>query len=103
MILNFYYSESSVKPLELDEISSKKVVYFRKNISEVENKNDDGEVSKMYTYQEAKFPKEDYELYKTEILNDIEISELRDKNNSLNKQIEMLTGCLLEMSETVYA
>lgn len=103
MILNFYYSESFTKPLELDETSSKKVVYFRKNISEVEKQNDDSSISKIYTYQEAKVSKEDYVLYKDEILKDIEISELRDKNNSLNEQVEMLTGCLLEMSETVYA
>lgn len=100
MILNFYNSESSVKPVELDETSSKKVVYIRKNITKttktVEDQEtaEDGNVTEssytVYTYEEAKVSKEDYELYKTEILKDIEISGLKDQVSSLENTLDQL-------------
>ena len=91
MILNFYKSESSVKPLELDEISSKKVVYIRKNIVEIaRTSKEDNNSYKMYTYEEAKVSKKDYELYKTEILKDIEISGLKDQVSSLENTLDQL-------------
>lgn len=91
MILNFYKSESSVKPLELDETSSKKVVYIRKNITEITRTNkEDNNSYKMYNYDEAKVSKEDYELYKTEILKDIEISGLKDQVSSLETTLDQL-------------
>ena len=99
MILNFYNSESSVKPAELDETSSKKVVYIRKNIAQTtrtvkDQEAEDGNVTEssytVYTYEEAKVSKEDYELYKTEILKDIEISGLKDQVSSLESALDQL-------------
>lgn len=99
MILNFYNSESSVKPVELDETSSKKVVYIRKNITKTtrtvkDQEAEDGNVTEssytVYTYEEAKVSKEDYELYKTEILKDIEISGLKDQVSSLENTLDQL-------------
>lgn len=100
MILNFYNSESSVKPAELDETSSKKVVYIRKNITQTtrtvkkDQESEDENVTEssytVYTYEEAKVSKEDYELYKTEILKDIEISGLKDQVSSLESTLDQL-------------
>lgn len=99
MILNFYNSESSVKPVELDETSSKKIVYIRRNITQTtrtvkDQEAEDGNVTEssytVYTYEEAKVSKEDYELYKTEILKDIEISGLKDQVSSLENTLDQL-------------
>lgn len=90
MILNFYNSQSTSKPLQLDETSSKKVVYIRRNISETTKTNDNDESYTIYNYEEAKISKEDYELYKTEILKDIEICDLKDQISSLETTLDQL-------------
>lgn len=106
MKLNFIKSQSSVKPDLVDTTSSKSTVYLRKNIVEVEktNENDDTSTT-FYEYDEAKLSKEEYqeylkELEATDALQTIE--DLREENKNLNEQIDMLTNCLLEMSELIY-
>ena len=107
MKLNFIKSQSSVKPDLVDTTSSKVVVYLRQNI--VENKKTDeisGEETVFYEYDEAKLTKEEYQEYLKE-LNGSDtlqtIENLKAENESLNEQVTMLTNCLLEVSETVYA
>ena len=107
MKLNYIKSQSSVKPDLVDTTSSKVVVYLRQNI--VENiKTDEmsGEEIVFYEYEEAKLTKQEYQEYLKEIngsdtLQTIE--NLKAENQNLNEQVSMLTECLLEMSETVYA
>ena len=107
MILNYTKSQSSIKPELIDTTSSKTTVYIRKNI--VENKKTDemsGEETVFYEYDEAKLTKEEYQEYLKE-LNSSDtlqtIEDLKAENQNLNEQVSMLTECLLEMSETVYA
>ena len=107
MKLNFIKSQSSVKPDLVDTTSSKVVVYLRQNI--VENIKTDEisrEESIVYEYEEAKLTKQEYQEYLKE-LNDSDtlqtIEDLKAENQNLNEQVSMLTECLLEMSETVYA
>ena len=107
MKLKYVKSQSSVKPDLVDTTSSKVVVYLRQNI--VENKKTDeksGEETVFYEYDEAKLTKEEYQEYLKE-LNSSDtlqtIENLKAENQNLNEQVSMLTECLLEMSETVYA
>ena len=107
MKLNYIKSQSSVKPDLIDTTSSKVVVYLRQNI--VENiKTDEmsGEEIVFYEYDEAKLTKAEYQEYLKE-LNSSDtlqtIENLKVENQNLNEQVSMLTECLLEMSETVYA
>ena len=107
MKLNYIKSQSSVKPDLVDTTSSKVVVYLRQNI--VENiKTDEmsGEEIVFYEYDEAKLTKAEYQEYLKE-LNGFDtlqtIENLKTENQNLNEQVTMLTECLLEMSETVYA
>lgn len=113
MKLNFIKSQSSVKPDLVDTTSSKTTVYVRQNIVEkektVENTNsedNDATPTVFYEYDEAKLTKEEYQEYLKE-LNGSDalqtIEDLKAENQNLNEQVSMLTGCLLEMSETVYA
>lgn len=104
MVLNFYKSESSVKPLELDEVSSKKVVYIRKNISETIKNSEDDSSFKMYTYEEAKLTKEEYEQYLKELTASEtlkEVEKIKEENNTLSEQIELLDSTLSTMLEDI--
>lgn len=101
MKLRFNKSQSSVRPELIDTTSSKKVVYIRQNIVEIQ-KND----TTFYEYDEAKLTKDEYKIYLDELktLNMIEIIEnLKSENKSLAEQVDMLTGCILEMSEVIYS
>ena len=114
MKLNYIKSQSSVKPDLVDTTSSKVVVYLRQNIVKkekaVENTNsednDATSTTVFYEYDEAKLTKEEYQEYLKE-LNGSDtlqtIEDLKAENQNLNEQVSMLTECLLEMSETVYA
>lgn len=100
MNLYFKKSQSSVKPELVDTTSSKKVVYIRQNI--VETVIDD---TTYYEYDEAKLTKAEYQEYLKE-LEASNVSEtienLKDENKQLSETVDMLTSCILEMSELIY-
>lgn len=100
MNLYFKKSQSSVKPTLIDTTSSKKVVYIRQNIAEVQKDN-----IVFYEYDEAKLTKSEYQEYLKELeaTDTLEIVEnLKAENQSLSEQVDMLTNCILEMSEMIY-
>ena len=100
MNLYFKKSQSSVKPELIDTTSSKKVVYIRQNIVEVQKDN-----TTFYEYDEAKLTKSEYQEYLKELeaTDTLEIVEnLKSENQALSEQIDMLTNCILEMSEMIY-
>lgn len=100
MKLNFIKSQSSVKPDLIDTTSSKKNVYIRQNITETQIED-----SIFYEYEEAKLSKEEYQKYVEEINCETtleSIETLKSENKALIEQIDMLTNCILELSETVY-
>lgn len=102
----WYFSESDFIPSDVDSTSSKNVVYLRKDIQEVIKTNDDGENYTVYQYYERKISHEEwasYKNYKQIDENAISVENLKEENQMLNEQISMLTECLLEMSELVYA
>ena len=107
MKLNYKKSQSSIKPDLIDTTSSKKYVYLRQNVVEVNSTDEQsGEYRSYFEYDEAKLTKEEYEQYlmemnSTETLESIE--NLKAENQMLTEQVDMLTVCLMEMSEMVYA
>ena len=106
MKLNYIKSQSSVYPTLIDTTSSKKYVYLRQNVVEKQTEETDEETHIYYEYDEAKLTKEEYEQYLKEInstktLESIE--NLKAENQMLTEQVDMLTVCLMEMSEMVYA
>ena len=61
MNLNWYTSESTVRPKELDLDSSPTNVYFRRNIHTEERTDPDtGETTTYFVYEEAKVAKTEY-------------------------------------------
>ena len=107
MKLNFIKSQSSVKPDLVDTTSSKVVVYLRQNIVEIKRTDEmSGEETVFYEYEEAKLTKVEYQEYLKEINSSDTlqtIEDLKAENQNLNEQVAMLTECLLEMSEMIYA
>lgn len=101
MNLYFKKSQSTVKPELVDMTSSKKVVYIRQNI--VEAVVDE---TTFYEYDEAKLTKSEYAEYLKELeaTDTLEIVEnLKAENKQLSETVDMLTSCILEMSEIIYS
>lgn len=69
--MNWYYSEGNERPAIVDEISSKKWVYIRRNIEEFEREDETDPTikEKFYKWEEMKIPKENYPIYKLEVQN----------------------------------
>jgi hypothetical protein len=67
----WYRGESSVHPQLVDTTSSKKWVFVRRNIEELEREDEvDPEIKKKYySYEEMKIPKENYPIYELEVQN----------------------------------
>lgn len=68
MNLNFYQSESTIRPDEVDATSSPTTVYIRRNIRKetVIDPESTGLADNSYTvfvYDEAKVPKDEYDQY----------------------------------------
>lgn len=83
-------NSDSVKPLEIDEISSNSVVYVRRNFEEITKKDMDGnEIGTAWRYEENEIQKKDWETYK----------ELLDNQQSIIETNQMLTDLELENIE----
>ena len=67
----WYYAEGKERPAIIDETSSKKWVYVRRNIEEFEREDvTDPEIKeKFYKWEEMKIRKEDYLIYQLEVQN----------------------------------
>ena len=67
----WYYAEGKERPAIIDETSSKKWVYVRRNIEEFEREDvTDLEIKeKFYKWEEMKIRKEDYLIYQLEVQN----------------------------------
>ena len=64
MKINYQYSESAIRPLEVDAVSSPDGVFLRKNIEEVTRQQEGTEEAQTYyKYQEAFLTNEEYAIY----------------------------------------
>lgn len=105
--MRYYKSESTVNPDTVDTTSSKTSVYLRRNITEKEREID-GHTLIYYEYEEAKLTKNEYEKYVNELNSQniqASIQEMETKVNGINdisEQIELLTECILEISQSIY-
>lgn len=91
--MSWIYSESAVKPGELDVTSSKKYNYIRKDIEEFEKEGEvSGEIIPWWRWFEQKIPKADWEVYKVAMQNTSDISDNADA-------IVELAGLIADMME----
>ena len=65
------YAEGKERPALVDETSSKKWVYVRRNIEEFEREDETDPTikEKFYRWEEQKIPKENYPIYELEVQN----------------------------------
>lgn len=68
MNLNFYQSESTFEPEEVDAVSSPTTVYIRKNIRQDTRTDADGVEFTVWKYDEARVSRQEFEVYRTEKL-----------------------------------
>ena len=69
----WYEAEYTVMPAQIDNMSSSKFVYIRKDVECIEKEND-----KVFRCKEKRILKEDFDTYEKIIGHDIELSEVRD-------------------------
>ena len=82
-------NDSSVRPMDVDTTSSKRWNYVRKDFRLVAARTADGQtVPEHWEWQEMKVQKEVLEIYN-------QASENKDN-------VDLLTECVLEMSEILY-
>lgn len=81
--MNWYYSEGNERPAIVDEISSKKWVYIRRNIEEFEREDETNPTikEKFYKWEEMKIPKENYPIYELEVQNAANLDYLSMMND----------------------
>ncbi len=68
MFITWKYTESTNRPLDVDEVSSPTSVYLAKDIVEKQREDMDGETVTYYEYQSAVLSKAEYNMYLTEKL-----------------------------------
>ena len=83
-----YNSSSTERPPEWDKTSSETKIYHHTNIKEVPATDD---TPTMYTYEVEEYDTKEY------------IDMQDERIAELQMQSDMLTECVLEMSEVVYA
>lgn len=93
MKLNYKKSQSSNKPDLIDTTSSKKYVYLRQNVVEVNSTDEQsGEDRSYFEYDEAKLTKEEYEEY----LKELSILDIQQQRADID-YIALMTGVDLEV------
>lgn len=112
--MNWQHSESTVRPAKADDTLSKKYVYIRKNITEVERTGMDGNVITFYEYDETTIPKEDFyeisaciaDTQEQSQTNAIETAEIRgaametsEATETNSADISELRGAIMELAE----
>lgn len=69
----WYNSESKNKPELIDSTSSQKYVYVRKNITEIQREDET-----LYQYDEAKIPKDVYDIFRQQTESDSRLDEIEE-------------------------
>ena len=92
MTLNYIKSQSTIYPELVDTTSSKKYVYLRQNVIEIQSENMIGETYTCYEYDEAKLTKEEYEQY----LKELSLIDIQQQRADID-YIALMTGIDLEV------
>ena len=87
--MNWKKAESRTAPEALDKKTSRAFNYVRRNIKEVERKDEDGTTYTMFEYEELVVPKADWELFET--VTD-STGRLDDVENALVELAEIIGG-----------
>ena len=97
MKVDYHYSESNTRPLDIEVSSSAKYIYVRRNIKEVTVEREGEYPRKKFVYEEVALTKDEFESYKDELLykllNNEDNTALYDKFlDDLNTPVEYTNG-----------
>lgn len=102
MTLNWYQSESTIKPAAICLDWSPRNVYLHRNIRQEEREDIDGVTIKMWVYEEAKLSRADYGIYAAEQnTNDIIAAEqeITEQDLSMMEAEQEITDLDLRLME----
>lgn len=71
-------NSDNIKPAKVDDISSAKYVYVRKDFTEVEIEDQEGKTHTVWQYYENKILKQDWELYESIIANQNDVTDIQE-------------------------
>lgn len=69
----WYKSESTIIPDSIDSTSSELYVFVRKNIADVQKKDD-----VFFEYEECKIPKDVYDIFKSQLETESRINDIEE-------------------------
>ena len=81
----WYKSESTVRPEQVDNTSSKIYVYVRKNIVETTREDETIGNEVVFEFDECKIPKDIYEIFKSQL-------EANDRLDEIEEVIAEIVG-----------
>lgn len=74
----WYTGESTVYPQLIDTTSSKKWVYVRKNVKEESRTDEEGNSYTVWTFDEAKIPKDVYSIFETQVNDEVRLADIEE-------------------------
>lgn len=74
----WYIGESTIRPVLIDDSSSKVWVYVRRNVEEHERENEQGIKETFYSYEEQKVSKEVWGIFEKTVENDERIADVEE-------------------------
>ena len=74
----WYKAQGMEIPSTIDKTSSQVYVYVRKNISAEQRTAENDETETIYVWDEAKVPKEIFDIFKAQTENEVRIADVED-------------------------
>ena len=74
----WYKAQGMEMPSSIDESSSQVYVYVRKNINVEQKTNENGNTETIYVWDEAKIPKEIFDIFKAQTDSEVRIADVED-------------------------
>lgn len=74
----WYKAQGMEMPSTIDEASSQVYVYVRKNINVEQKTNENGNTETIYVWDEAKIPKEIFDIFKAQTDSEVRIADIED-------------------------
>ena len=74
----WYKAQGMEMPSTIDETSSQVYVYVRKNINVEQKTNENGDTETIYVWDEAKIPKEIFDIFKAQTDSEVRIADIED-------------------------
>lgn len=87
----WYKAQSDTMPSTIDDTSSQVYVYARRNINPVTRDDETtGETKVVYEFEEAKIPREVFDIFRAQSANEQELAALRQRQDIADEALQEL-------------